>query len=473
MNVSIFTVMDMEKDAKSVKRITLIIASLTSFIAPFIGSSINIALPAIGKTFNMDAVLLGWVQTSYFLTSAILLVPFGRFADIYGRKKIYLSGTVVYILSSIFCAISPNATLFIISRVLQGIGASMIFGTAMAILTSIYPKEERGKALGINVATVYLGLSGGPFFGGILTQHFGWQSIFWFTIILTLPTPILIIWKLRGEWQEAAGEPFDIRGSLIYITMIFSLMFGLTLIPEKMGILLVFAGLALLFIFVLFERRIKYPAFDINLLISNGTYAFSNLAALINYSAVSSSGFLLSLYLQYIKGFSPRVAGTILVLQPVIMAILSPFAGKLSDRVEPRILSSLGMGLSFIGLVLLIFLSRESTLSVIFFSLAIFGVGFALFSSPNTNAVMTSISKKYYGVASSTLGTMRLVGHMFSMAIVTCLFSFFIGRTKINPESFDSFLVCAKIAFSIFSILCFFGIFASLFRGNVRENNNS
>lgn len=431
----------------------------------------NIALPAIGNEFKMTAILLGWVNTSYLLAAAILLIPFGKISDLYGRKRIFLYGTIIFTISALLSSIAGSTFVFILCRIAQGIGSAMIFGTGVAILTSVYPVGERGKVLGINVATVYLGLSLGPFLGGLLTQHFGWRSIFLVNVPLGVIIVILTATTLTGEWLGEKGE-FDLIGSSIFGLALVAVMLGLSRLPGRAGLVLLLLGVALVFWFIGWETRSKNPVLDMSLFRHNVTFAFSNVAALINYCATSAVGFLLSLYLQYVKGLSPQAAGMILISQPVVQAIFSPVAGYLSDRIEPRIVASVGMGLGVIGLFLLSFLSRETIASLIFASLIVLGFGFALFSSPNTNAIMSSVEKKYYGVASATLATMRLMGQMLSMGIATSLFAIHMGRVKITAEYYPQFLVSAKTAFIIFAILSFCGIFASLARGKVRNNKN-
>ena len=450
------------------KKIALIIFTLSSFITPFMSSSINIALPSIGKEFSMNTILLSWVATAFILSAAMFLVPFGRIADIYGRKKVFLYGIFIYSFASLLCAISSSSGLLIVFRVLQGIGSAMTFGSGMAILTSVFPPGERGRALGINVAAVYTGLALGPFFGGLLTYHFGWRSIFLVNVFLGSMILLFILWKLKGEWVEAKNEKFDLIGSVIYSSSLIAIIYGFSLFPSTPGLLLFVAGIIGLLMFIFWENKIGNPILNIRLFRNNIVFTFSNLSALINYSATSAVGFLLSLYLQYVKGFNPKHAGLILVSQPVVMAILSPFAGKLSDKIEPRIVASSGMALTVIGLSMLLFLNISTSLGFIILSLIILGFGFALFSSPNTNAVMSSVDKKFYGVASATLGTMRLTGQMFSMGIAMLIFSIYIGKVQITPEYYLLFTSSVKTAFLIFAILCFFGIFASLARGKVR-----
>ncbi|OGN91561.1 MAG: MFS transporter [Chloroflexi bacterium RBG_13_50_10] len=446
----------------------LLVTTVGSFLTPFLGSSIAIALPTIGKQLSMNAVLLGWVPTAYLLAAAMFLVPLGRIADIYGRKRIFTYGVLTYAVASVLSAISTSATMLISVQVLQGIGGAMIFGTAVAIVTSVFPAEERGRALGINVAAVYIGLSLGPFLGGLLTQHFGWRSIFWVNVPLCLLIIALLFWKLKGEWAEAKGEKFDVAGSIIYSLMLIAIMYGFTLLPEIAGVALILAGAAGFVAFIRWETKVKSPVLDIGLFRNNTVFALSNVAALINYSATFAVSFLLSLYLQYIKGFNPEHAGLVLIAAPVMQAVFSPFAGRLSDKIEPRIVSSAGMGLTVVGLTFFIFLNNATNLWFIIAGLAVIGLGFAFFSSPNTNAVMSCVDKKSYGVASATLATMRQIGMMFSMGMVMVIFAIHIGRVQITPEYYLPFLKSVDMAFIIFAILCFGGIFASLARGKVR-----
>ena len=455
-------------DSNVNKKAVLLIATMASFLTPFMGSSINIALPSIGKEFAMDAVLLGWVATAYLLAAAVFLVPFGRIADIYGRKRIFTYGILIFTISSLLSAMSNSAVMLISCRILQGIGGAMIFGTGVAILTSVFPVGERGRVLGINVAAVYLGLSLGPFLGGLLTQYFGWRSIFLANVPLGLIIIASIFWKLKGEWADARGDKFDLSGSIIYGLSIVAIVYGLTLLPAIWGIWVILIGILGILIFIRWEAKVASPVLHLDLFRNNAVFTFSNLAALINYSATFAVAFLLSLYLQYTKGLDPQNAGLILVSAPAVQAIFSPVAGRLSDKIEPRILASGGMGLTTLGLGLLTFLDQNTAIEFVLISLIILGLGFALFSSPNTNAVMSSVDKRFYGVASATLATMRQLGMTLSMGIAMLIFAIYIGRVEITPEYYSSFLMSVKIAFTIFAILCFGGIFASLARGKLR-----
>jgi EmrB/QacA subfamily drug resistance transporter len=446
----------------------LLVTTVGVFLTPFMGSSVIVGLPSIGDELAMDAILLGWVATAFLLASVTFLVPIGRIADIYGRKRIFTYGMIIYTVASAISAISNSAAMLISSRILQGIGGAMIWSTAVAILISVFPPEERGRVLGINVAATYTGLSVGPFVGGLLTQHLGWRSIFWINVPLGLLVLALIFWKLKGEWVEAKGEKFDLVGSIIYSLTIVAIMYGFTILPELLGAGLILVGALGIVAFIKWETKVESPVLDLRLFRNNTVFALSNLAALISYSATFAVTFLLSLYLQYIKGLNPQNAGLVLVAAPVMQAIFSPPAGRLSDKIEPRIVASAGMGLTVIGLVFFIFLNQTTSLWFIIAGLIILGFGFALFSSPNTNAVMSSADRKLYGVASATLATMRQIGMTFSMGMVMLIFAIYIGHVQITPEYYLPFLKSVNVTFIVFAALCFGGIFASLARGKIR-----
>jgi len=450
------------------KGAVLLVATMASFLFPFMGSSVNVALPSLGRELSLDAVTLGWIATAYLLSSATLLVPFGRIADIYGRKKIFTCGIVILTLSSLFSGMANSATMLISCRVFQGVGGAMLAGTAIALLTTVFPANERGKVLGINVAATYIGLSLGPVLGGVLTQQFGWRSIFFLSALLGLAVIGVVLWKLKGEWTGAKGEKFDSAGSVIYILSLVALVYGFTLLPAMSGVGLIVGGIIGLSAFARWEMRTRSPVLDISLFRNSKAFTFSNLAALINYSATFAVSFLISLYLQYVKGFNPQSAGLILVAMPAMQAIFSPLAGRLSDRIEPRLLASAGMALTTIGLIIFIFLNDKTPLELVIGNLILMGFGFALFSSPNTNAVMSSAPKTAYGVASATLATMRQVGMVFSMGVAMLMFTLYIGRVQITPEYYPLFQQSMQTSFIIFAILCFGGIFASLARGKVR-----
>ena len=446
------------------RKIALFIALLAGFLTPFDLSAVNIALPSISGEFSMNAIEMGWVASAYLLASAVFLLPFGRIADIYGRKKIFTGGLFIFTLASVLMIFSTSSMMVILVRLLQGFGGAMIFGTAVAILTSVTPAQERGRALGIYTTAVYFGLSTGPFFGGILTDYLGWRSIFLVNIPIGVFTIAMILLFLKDEWADCCGEPFDTGGAIRYGLGLVCVMYGFSLLPGTAGFVLLIAGSAILVWFVVKELSIDYPLLDIALFTKNRVFAFSNLAALINYSATFAVTFFLSLYLQYVRDFTPQHAGMLLVVQPVVQALFSPAAGRLSDRMEPGRIASAGMALTALGLILLLTADASTPLAMFILILVILGAGLGLFSSPNTNAIMSSVDRKKYGVASGTLGTMRLVGQMFSMGIAMMILAIYIGDVQITESLYPAFIGSMRICFGIFAVLCIAGVFLSLVR---------
>jgi MFS family permease len=462
-----------------VRRSALLIASMSSFLTPFMGSAVTIALPLVRDEFKIDPVTVGWVSTAYLLAAAMFLVPLGKIADIHGRKRIFKIGILIDTIASALCAVSISAPWLISLRFLQGFGDAMIFGTSIAILIVVYPFAQRGKVLGISTSSTYIGLSVGPFLGGILAQNFGWRSVFIFIMVLDLIIVVALFSLLKGEWIGAKGERFDLAGSAIYASTLLAIVIGFTLLPyaltSVLALWLIAGGAVGLPAFVILESKRRFPVLDMKFFRHNAVFAFSNLAALINYMATFAVTFMFSFYLHSpIRDFGASYAGLILVSQPVVMALLSFPAGWLSDRVEPRIVASAGMSVTVLGLYLLTFVGLDTELMFIVASLMVLGFGFGLFSSPNTNAVMSSVERKFYGVASATLGTMRLVGQAMSLTIATLFLGLIVGGVLSQDPSYPVlFTSTMRLLFITFAVLCFFGIFASLARGRVREKSST
>ncbi len=450
------------------KTILLVVASLASFLVPYTVSSLTVALPAISSAFQLDAVTLGWVTSAYLLTAAIFIVPFGKLADLYGRKRFFLLGNILFAIGSLLAALSWTGSVIIAARVIQALGGAMVFSTSIAIVTEVFPPGERGRAIGIITATVYAGLSLGPFIGGVLTTHVGWASIFLVNIPLALIVIVLTLLYIPEEWADAGDRRFDLSGAVLYGLMLFGCIYGLTLMPSPSGILWMLMGVAGIAVFVWWERRAQVPILELSLFRRNPVFVFSNIAALINYAVVFAVGFLLSLYLQYNRGIDPQTTGLILVAQPVVQMIVSPISGHLSDRIEPRILATLGMGCTTIGLAILMLISPTTPLFVIIAGLLVLGFGYGLFSSPNTNAIMSSVDVRYLGIASGMVSTMRAIGQMVSLAIAMLVFSAIIGSVQISPAVYPQLQESVNVAFAVFVVLGIIGTCASYARGRTR-----
>ncbi len=453
----------------SLQQITLAVTTLTGFMGPFLISSVNIALPDIQRAFGVDVVLLSWIATAYLLSVAAVLVPAGKIADHWGRTRIFALGLAILTIASTGSALAPSISILIATRIFQGMGAAMVVTTGMPILIAVFPPAKRGRVIGLYVAAVYLGLSIGPLAGGLLTQHGSWRLIFVAVVPLNVLALFLTLRYLPREPVATARPPFDILGTLLYAISLVMVVYGASRLPAIMAWGLIGGGAAGLLSFVFWELRVPHPVFEVRLFATNRVFAFSSLAALINYSATFAVTFLLSLYLQYVQSFPPQSAGLVLMAQPIVQALFSPLAGRLSDRVEPAILASFGMAITAAGLLALTVLAQTTSLAYILGVLIALGMGFALFSAPNMNAIMGAIDPRHYGTASGVVATMRLLGQMTSMAMATLVFALIIGPREIVPALYPRFLTSVRICFIISACLCLSGIFFSVYRGRLRH----
>jgi EmrB/QacA subfamily drug resistance transporter len=445
-------------------RPVLVATMMVNLAIAFMSSALNISLPSLNGDFQGDPVSLTWVVTGYVLAIATFSVPSSRIADIIGRRKVFLWGTIIYTLMSAVNMLSISIGMLIAGRFIQGAASGMMQGTSTAMLIASYPASRRGRMLGLAAASIFFGQSAGPVIGGLLTQYFSWRSIFVVSVVTGLALIAITLWKVKREWVEARGARFDYRGSSVWCVSLVALIYGLSLLPDIKGAVIAGIGLIAVFIFIKLESSEPSPMLDIKLFRHNRLFVFSNLSAVI----VSCSSFalmlLLSIYLQYVKGLSPEKAGLIFLLLPVTQAILSPVAGRLSDRVEHRIVATSGTAFLLVGIFFLIFFNRDTSFSLICIVLAIVGIGLALFATPNTNSIMSSVAPRNYAVAASLANTMRTLGSNFSLSITMITFAVVIGRVSFTAEYADEFLTSTRIIYSIFVVLCLFGIFISFGR---------
>ena len=439
-------------EQKSLQRTALFLVSMSAFIAPMMLSGVNVAIPAIAREFATTATVTSWIPLAYLLSSAVFMLPAGRIADSHGRKRVYLGGMIIVTLASLLAAAADSIVWLLLCRALQGMGSAMLFATGAAILTSAYPPSQRGGAIGISVSAVYLGLTCGPMLGGWATSAFGWRA----TFLIHLPLAALVIGvtalKLRVDWKDERPRKFDLRGSLLYGGAIFALMFGLSKLPQGPGFAWALLGCAGFALFFRHVGRVVDPVFDVSLFRGNRMFTFSCLAALAIYSATFGVSYLMSLYLQNIKGMTPQSAGVVMIGQPLIMALLSPVTGRLSDRCEPRVIASLGVVFVSTGLALAAGLTADSAVGTVFFYLMLTGLGFALFSPPNVNAIMGSVGKSDLGLAAGSVSTMRVLGQMASMAVITVMFALLVGPVEI--ASLDADLLMRSISLSLLAAAC-------------------
>ncbi len=435
------------------------------FLMPFMMSSVGVALPAIGQDFSASAAHLGMIEMMFVLGNSLFLLPSGRIGDIYGRKKMYILGFIMFALSTLAAVWAWSIYAFIIIRFLQGVGGAFVLSSGLAIVASAFPSSKRGQVMGITVACVYCGLSLGPTVGGVIVSHMGWRWIFAITVPFQILAIIIAMRKLKGEWVEARGEKFDWTGTVIYIVSLFLLIYGASgLESDSLAKYFMISGGIGIWIFLLAEYHIPYPILDVNLLISNRIFAFSNAATLINYTSSNGVTFFFSLYLQVVKGFSPQLAGLILICQPVVQAILSPIAGRLADKKSPSFIATIGMIITAAGLGMAALVDKDTGIPAIIVMLILLGNGFAFFASPNTTAIMGSVQPRHYGIASSLLSTMRTMGMLICMTIITSILSWKMGENAVTVQTQDMFLYCMHFSFLLFSGMSVVGILFSITR---------
>jgi len=459
----------------------LLITSIGAFMTPFDSTIVSVSLPSIASSLSISYAMVIWVPTAYLVTLAVLLLSLGRLSDIKGRKPLFVSGFAVFIAASLLCSISYSGLQLIVFRAVQGAGAAFIGATSTAIVTDVFPSRERGKALGINAMSIYVGLSMGPSLGGFLTHTLGWRSIFYINIPIGILVITLALMKLREPITQIQGRRFDLLGASTFSLGLIALLVALTL-GESYGwrslliIGLLIVGGVLLAIFTLVERKkVDEAMLDISLFSRNRLFAAANVSAFLNYTSYFGVSFFVSFYLQRVLDYSPLQAGMILLTMPVTMTFLSPISGWLSDRIGSRILSSLGMALICIGLLLMSTLGLISSSTDVVIRLFIIGFGMGLFSSPNTSAVMGSVEKSRLGVASGTLATMRFVGQSMSLAIMGAivatvassevLSALFIGYQSKVVVAVETFLEGMRRAFIASAFIAALGFFTSLVRG--------
>lgn len=446
------------------------VAMATSFSTTFIGSSLNLSIPSIGMEFDVSATLVGWVITSYILTVAAFSVPFGRLADEIGRKKIFLPGIFLFGLTSIIAIISNNMGFLIGIRFLQGISGAMIYSTNTPFLINAFSPSRRGRVIGWNIAATYLGLSLGPVIGGFMNYQIGWRSIFVIPFTFAVFS-FLLAWRVLPKdkkiviSQENPKEQWDLIGNLLYIITILLTIYGFTMLSNaESSPYFILAGIISFLIFIRWERKTNNPLIKVELFTKNKGFAFSNIAALLNYGATFAVGYLIAIYLQVIVGYSSQTAGFIMITQPLIMMVVAPIAGRLSDRFSSYKLASIGMALCALGITFFALVNIDSSLYWIVTGLLITGLGFGFFSSPNTNAVMGSVGEEDHGVASSILTTMRSVGHGSSMALVTIVMGLYMGDLPLSDAKPEILVQAIHTVFVIGIFTCIIGVFFSLAR---------
>ncbi len=441
---------------------------LATFLIPQAMSAVNIALPMIASELRADAVDVSWLSTVNLWGSVVLMLPAGRLADMLGRKRIYLLGTLSFALSSLLVLLPQTVESLLLVRLCQGLSSALVFGTAMAMASALFDDKNRGMALGLVSTSVYLGLTCGPLLGGFLTEWLGWRSVFWVPVPLLLLSIVLVLAAIKGDWRSRERGRFDWLGSGLFAGWTTALFFGLSGLPDWPYLLLLGAGFILLVVFIRQQKASAHPLVNIQALQQNRVLSRSLLTGLFMYGAHVPLLFLLSLYLQFIQGMSPAASGQLILLQALMMACLAPVAGRLSDRFEPRLIATLGCLLFAAGHLCLLGVDAQTSMAQLATALILLGVGFGLFSSPNNNAALSAVNKDRLSIASALLSLARTLGNMFSMAIVVLLFNQMLGSTELSPEQYPALLEVLQLALCLGLAYSLIAAWTSWSRGKVR-----
>lgn len=440
---------------------------VSSFMTAFMGSALNIAVPSMSSDLHISAGDTGWIISVYALVTSAMSVPFGKIADSTGFKRVFVVGLVMMTAGSLCAGSSETFINIMVMRVIQSIGAAMIFATNTAIISGNYPPQERGKAMGLMLSGTYVGLSSGPALGGIINHWTGWHGIFLFSGSVSLFAFVLALIFLK-ETKNAAGFSGgkDIAGNVLFVAMILLAMSGFASVGEGLRAwILLASGTTLAFVFVRVELSAEDPVIDVRIFKGNPAYTLSNISALFNYCATFGISYLMSIYLQTDLGFSSQTSGLILLCQPVVTAAMTPVMGARSDRTAPWKLATLGMGICGVCLACFALLVRHGTpLFLIIALLLVTGAGMSVFSSPNMNAIMSCVTRQHYGIASSILATMRTLGQNAGMCIITIIVNARLADLPLAKASSGELEGCMHIAFAIFAVICFCGMFMSMQR---------
>ena len=448
--------------SKKEQRTVLAASCVAIFITPLMATMVNLALSTIGKDFDLTTYEEAWITVSYLLASVVFLLAWAKVADLFGKKKIFMLGLIVTMVGAVLASMSPNFIILIVCRVIMGMGGAAISCTSVALISEVFPRHQRGGALGLNTAVIYLGAALGPPIGGLLTDTLGWHSTFYIVVPFCL-VALLLILSFKHEFVAAKGETFDKKGAVVYGTAVIFGTFGILNITDWYAIPCIVAGAGLLVAFYFLQKRERYPLLNIRVF-SNRKYTRSVLTALMNYGSAYAVSFFAALYLQDVNGWSATQAGAIMLIQPIIQAAFTPLTGKLSDKIDGRILPTAGMAVTCAGLIVIFMFGEAVNTTEVILALVLLGFGYALFSAPNTNVVMSSVSHGLYSEASATLGTMRQAGMLLSMGIAMACITVFMGDMTHFVSS--AFMDAMRAAFLICATMSFAGIFLSWFRGN-------
>lgn len=462
-----------EGKANEKRWLILAVVLIGPFMSTLDSSIVNVALPTMAEKLQVGMGAIQWVVTSYLIVISSTILIFGRIADLKGKKSVYQYGFLIFSIGSLFCGISKNISILIISRILQGIGASMIMSCNQAIITSVFPSYERGRALGLSGTTVALGTMVGPPIGGIIVGLFNWEAIFLINVPIGIVAFILGV-KLLPKDDKNISENFDIFGAAFFSLGIISL-FWTMLSGEQKGwsSIYILTGFSVsiisLLIFYFYEKRVKHPMLDFSLF-HDKLFTVSIFCAFISYMVIFCNNIIQPFYLQNALKITPQKAGLLLMVYPISVALTAPASGYLSDIIGSEILTLLGLAITMLGLILIAFLSLDSSFLSIIIRMCILGIGNGLFQSPNNSIVMSLVPGHKLGIAASVNALIRNLGMVFGIAFsLTLLYNRMSAKIGYAVDSFiegreDAFMYAMRFVYLTAGFMCLIGMVLTLLR---------
>ncbi|WP_339617916.1 MFS transporter [uncultured Gilvimarinus sp.] len=444
--------------------LVLVTVCLGAFVAPLGMASVNVAIPALAEDLAANAVLVSWIPTVVLISNIMFMLPAGKCADLWGRKRLFFLGVCVNAGTSAVAFFAQSIEVVLLLRFIQGIGSAMMFATSMALLISVFPADKRGLPLGLNAACIYLGLTLAPALGGWVTEALGWRYVF--LLPLPIATVVLgILMRVPGEWHSHTKDRFDWRGAVLFAAVAVCLAVGLAGLPDIENAALVVIALVLLAVFVRMQARAKAPLIRVQMFRESKLFSMSLATASLMYASSYPLGFMLSLYLQYVRGYSAGDAGQILLVQALTMAFVAPIAGRLSDFFPARWLASAGCACTLAGFALLSTLDSTTERLDIMLALLLVGFGFGFFSSPNNHVVMHSAQAHEVGVAAATLNLARVMGNLVGMSLVNLFVHWHLGDSAMSRAIAEPLLLTFHQAINLAMGFLLLATVLSLLRG--------
>lgn len=439
------------------------------------GSIVNITLPVISSYFSVNINEVQWIVTSYLLAISALLLIWGRISDLYGRKYLYAAGMVIFTTGSLLCGLSNTFNALVISRVVQALGASIMMALAQGIVTSIFPSNERGKAMGFIGMVVAIGSLVGPSLGGVLVHSFGWQSIFFVNIPFGVLGLALTFLVMPNNQVLPEIKIFDFKGTMIFVVSIMLLFISLLAMQQgsisamtMWGMLL--TALLLMIIFIKYERKQEYPLVNMGLF-KNRVFSIGLLSAYLSFCAMFAYVFFMPFFLQYALGINILHAGILMSFYPITMALVAPVSGWLSDKITYKPLTLLGLSINTVTMVFMSNLNTNSSKLHIGILIVLLGMGSSIFQSPNNSSVMGAVPRDKLGTAGSINAFFRNFGMVSGTTISVIIFTLVtkLGIDSISSNAFEVavFLRGFKVVFLSAALFYLIAVFISLRRNKI------